>query len=270
MVETERNESTRTRRKILAFVWALGLLALFAGSVFDASYWSAKLSAEAVRRASSRYSTADGALASSGRDRSSAATEKEARRAAEDYFASSASPRSRAAIEREFSRWDFDRALPRRKMKAIREDDEEATRAAIDALTEFGEASELDDALAFLRELDEESCLESGERACVSLDFRSGNPLDSVAFVAPSDFAISPSVARRSLDASSRLFFLATLGGLLPFSRVRRVWRTIWERALSALESVSRLSVSRVARFSSRSIFPVFSLVELSSVRLLV
>ncbi len=270
---------TRYRARTLFVCFSASLSLLAVAFVLDLGYWNARLSLESARRACSRYSTSDDertveCVSFSILDRSENQTRllasAEEYRRARDYDAA-----SEAAVASGLARWGLDETQNALDVARLREEDNLASRAAIDALEAFESDDALDAALAFLNELDDP--VETSEDYALWLfAIESGDPIDAVGIVSERDFVASPLVrsARKTADASSRVFLILTLGvflltpGVRAFSVTER-FRAFWERLVAtAFEplALNRFLFADARRFEP----PKDSTTALRSVRLLI
>ncbi|MBP5621283.1 MAG: hypothetical protein J6X44_04640 [Thermoguttaceae bacterium] len=253
-------------RKSVVACCSAALVLFSVAFVLDLAYWNARLSLESARRANARFSTSDGAVLP--RDLSSTAildrSDNQARlfAAADDYRRTRGfDAASSDAVDAGLARWGLSDSAAALDVARLRDEDNLASRAAIDALESFEHDSDIDAALAFLNELDGELT----ELAESDSDYElwafagaSGNPIDSVGIVSERDFTASPQIqeARNIADASARVFLLATLGVFLlaPRTRLcsvlellRAFWTSLIRRSLDFPLSarVRRLPASR-------------------------
>ncbi|MBR4750124.1 MAG: hypothetical protein IK077_00020, partial [Thermoguttaceae bacterium] len=150
---------TRYRARALFTCFSASLSLLAVAFVLDLGYWNARLSLESARRACSRYSTSDDETVVEGvsfknLDQSENQTRlfasaKEYRRA-RGYDAA-----SEVAVAAGLARWGLDETQNALDVARLREEDNLASQAAIDALEAFESDEALDAALAFLNELDD-------------------------------------------------------------------------------------------------------------------
>ena len=270
---------TRYRARALFVCFSASLSLLAVAFVLDLGYWNARLSLESARRACSRYSTSDGETVVEGvsfknLDRSENQTRlfasAEEYRRARGYDAASA-----RAVELGLARWGLGEERDALDVVQLREEDNLASQAAIDALEAFESDEALDAALAFLNELDD-PVETSDDYALWSFASESGDPIDAVGIVAERDFVAPPlaQTARKTAEASSRVFLIVTLGVFLltPCGRVFSVsefFRVFWESLVGS--SLEPFVLNRFffadARRSARS---KDSLTALRCVRLLI
>jgi len=215
----------------------------------DSSYWNWRLSDESCARASTRFSTSSGERADIWDEATPVRTRSSLNRRLEnsalDYWNAYGTSDSNAlrTIFVGLSRWGVDQATLERVENATGaceqewnalerecwndgadfESDYLAAQKAIDALENWGdESADVDLALDFLRELDGDDFdgASSSDQTLWAFDVPQGDPLDFAGFVTSGDFEPFAAIktARCACDASSRLFFLLTLGGLF-FSR---------------------------------------------------
>ena len=271
---------TRYRARALFACFSASLSLLAVAFVLDLGYWNARLSLESARRACSRYSTSDDETVVEGAsfkilDRSENQTRLFA--SAEEYRrARGYDAASEAAVAAGLARWGLDETQNALDVARLREEDNLASRAAIDALEAFESDDALDAALAFLNDLDGDPIGSDSDYALWSFADESGDPMDAAGIVSERDFVASPLVqsARKAAAASSRVFLILTFGvflltpGVRAFSVTER-FRAFWERLVAtAVESLAlnRFLFTDARRFETSK----DSLTALRSVRLLI
>jgi len=231
-------------------IWGAVFFCLIGIAFFlDSSYWNWRLSDESLARASTRSSTSSGEKVDERRDATPIRTRSDLNRRLADsaleywnaYGTSDSSVAQTIAVG--LARWGVDQATLERVESAIGafesnwnttereyrngvsnvEPDSLSSQEAIDVLENWDdESNDLDIALDFLRELDDDKIddANSDDPTLWTFDVKKGDPLDCSGFVTSEDFEPIAAIqtARRARDASSRVFFLLTLGGFF-FSR---------------------------------------------------
>ena len=204
--------------------FALAFLLIF--SVLESSYWKSRISQEAAARASARYRTS-GSLHFFVEFGDSVKFEKNS----SEILESARSYRSNSSEKCSENVASF---------SDMRQNDAQATLTAKDALALLDELEESDDpgvvaALQFLSELDDD-CTESDE-VFLAIMPGEGNPLDRLGTFVATDLVASDALqaASRLCMASSRIFFLLTLGIFLCFPEVDwacgSVLESVWDLA---------------------------------------
>jgi len=231
-------------------IWGALFFCLLGVAFFlDSSYWNWRLSDESLARVSMRFSTSSGEKVNEQYAATPIRTRSDLNRrltnSALEYWNAYGTSDSNAkrTIFVGLARWGVDQATLERVESAIGafepnwnatereyrngvsnvEPDSLSSQEAIDVLENWDdESTDLDLALDFLRELDgdEFDDADSDDQALWTFDVVKGDPLDCSGFVTNEDFEPIAAIqtARRARDASSRVFFLLTLGGFF-FSR---------------------------------------------------
>ena len=266
--------SRRISTASLIGVLTLGCVVVLFG--LESARASYRLSNAVVQRASQRRSTKDDALVTS-LDTSPTSTREfqtQLRERAERLLDERAfGDATRDAVERGLRRWNLNDARDCSSFLETRRDDRRATREALEVFEDLeGDADDaLDAAIQFLSELDVDDRSNDETFALWSFDVVRGDPMSSVGIVSRADFepTLSTRLSERAREASTRLFFLLTLGAFV-FSRPSVSAARISFHFLSRFARANLLEATGRAHATFRVVLISATLAKLSTTRLLI